>query len=250
MTFPARRSTSLIALAIALVPGLASAQDRNIQFELGLGTSLAPTYEGSDDYKAGVAMTGSLQALSLGPLQIQPGQLGFGLAPSFRYLSERTKDDAPVLRGIDDVDAALELGLKASYRWEYAEAWGALRKGVTGHEGVVADLGADAIIDAGSNTTLRFGPRVSFADDSYMDTYFSVPTTATRLRAYDADGGLKSYGLEMTMRHDVTEAWAVQGTLGWTQMAGDAADSPIVKAGDRDQGTISLMLIRKFDFRF
>jgi MipA family protein len=101
--------------------------------------------------------------------------------------------------------------------------------------------------DYGQGTEVRFGPRLSFANDEYMDTYFAVPTGAT-LPAYSADGGLYTAGLEFTVRHDFSEVWAVEGALGWTRLVGDAGDSPVVQ--DRDSGTVSVKLIRTFDWRW
>ncbi len=248
---PASRCIALAALALAVAPLPAAAQERVAQFELGLGVKAAPAYEGSDEYKAGPSLGGSLDALSIGSINIQPGDdLGFGIAPSFRYLSERTASDHKILTGINDVDAAFELGAKVSYRWQGTEVFAAMRRGVTGHDGIVLDLGADAILQPAERTTVRIGPRVSLANEAYMDTYFSVPGTATNLAPYDADGGVKSYGLEMTVRQDLSDTWAIEGSLGYDRLSGQAGDSPIAKAGSRDQGTIGIMLIRKFNLRF
>ncbi|MBV2359672.1 MipA/OmpV family protein [Thalassococcus sp. CAU 1522] len=239
------------AALLALAPAFATAQERILNFELGAGLRYAPIYEGADEYETGPTGTGSLGALQLGSINIQPGSgTGFGFAPSFRFVGERTADDTPILDGIDDVDAAFELGAKLSYRWENAEVFAAVRKGLTGHDGVVGDLGADAIIPLDAQTTLRVGPRLSFANGEYMDTYFSVPATATALAAHDADAGMKSAGIEMTLRRDISDAWAVQGTLGWSRLSDNVAESPIVKDGSRDQGSFSMMLVRKFNLRF
>ncbi|WP_370311381.1 MipA/OmpV family protein [Sagittula sp.] len=237
---------SVLALAASALP--AAAQERALSFELGLGVQSRPAYEGSDEYVAGPALGASVTTFRMLGLDIDRGDgMGFGFGPSFRYLPEREASDHSRLTGIDDVDAALELGGRVSYRWPSVEVWGAVRKGVTGHEGVVGDLGSDVVHDYGQGTEVRFGPRLSFANDEYMDTYFAVPTGAT-LPAYSADGGLYTAGLEFTVRHDFSEVWAVEGALGWTRLVGDAGDSPVVQ--DRDSGTVSVKLIRTFDWRW
>jgi outer membrane protein len=239
-----------LAAAVVLAPVAGTAADRLFRFEIGAGPRYAPTYEGSSDYKVGPTVGGSVQALSLGAVNIESGDgTGFSFGPSFRYLSARTAADAPILTGIADVDASLELGLKVAYRWQGAEVFAAARKGVIGHDGAVADLGANAVLRPDDQTTVRFGPRVSFADQRYMDTYFTVPGGAT-LPAYAAASGVKSAGLEVIARRDLSQAWAVEGTLGWNRLAGSAASSPIVLAGDRDQFSVGVLLIRKFDWRF
>lgn len=173
--------------------------------------------------------------------------MGFGIGPSFRYLGERTAKDHPRLTGIKDVDAAVELGAQVSYRLPSAEFFGAVRMGVTGHDGAVMDLGADAVLFPSARSELRFGPRVMLANEAYADTYFTVPTGAT-LAAYDASGGLHSYGLEMSLRHEFNDDWAVKGTVGWNRLAGSIGDSPVVES--RDSGSVSVLLYRSFDWRW
>ncbi|ETA53912.1 MipA/OmpV family protein [Ponticoccus alexandrii] len=239
------RTAALTALVLAL-PLAAHAEQ--LTFEIGAGVGAAPAYEGSDEYKASPSLSGSVSRLDFLFFNIDRGDgLGFGFGPSFRVLSERTEDDYSRLAGIDDVDTALELGLKLSYRWQHAEIFGALRKGVTGHDGLVLDLGGDAILAAAPRTEVRVGPRLSFANDAYADTYFDVPTGAA-LAAYDADAGLYAYELEMSVRHDFNESWAVQGTVGWTHLTGSMADSPVVQ--ERDSGRVSVQVIRTFDWRW
>lgn len=233
-------------LALCALP--LSAQAEQLTFEIGAGVGAAPAYEGSDEYKASPSLSGSVSRLDFLFLNIDRGDgLGFGFGPSFRVLSERDDDEYGRLAGIDNVDTALELGLKLSYRWQQAEVFGALRKGVTGHDGVVLDLGADAIFAAAPRTEVRFGPRLSFADDAYADTYFSVPGGAA-LPAYEADSGLYAYGLEMSVRHDFNEDWAVEGTVGWTHLTGSVGDSPVVQ--DLDSGRVSVQVIRTFNWQW
>ncbi len=246
------RLAALAAMAaIGLGASQASAQDRVIRFELGTGPRYAPIYEGASDYGVSPGLTGGLTALSLGSIRIDRGDAGgFSFGPSFRYVGAREAADAPVLAGIPDRDWALEVGGKASYEWDNAMVFGAVRKGFNGHRGIVGDLGADLIMRPSARTTVRFGPRLSVADQSYMDSYFSVPVTATALPPYAASAGLKSTGLELSVRQQLSDRWAILGTLGHDRLRGDAAASPIVQAGSRDQSSISLMMIREFNLRF
>ncbi|MEQ5869466.1 MipA/OmpV family protein [Sagittula sp. NFXS13] len=237
-----------LTVAALTVATPALAQDRALAFELGLGARVSPDYEGSEDYSTGPSVTGAVRSLNLLGLNIDRGDgLGFGFGPSFRYIGERTEDDHSRLAGIDDVDAAFEVGGRVSYRWEKVEVWGAVRKGVTGHDGVTGNIGSDFVHDYGQGTEVRVGPRLAFANDEYMDTYFNVPAGAS-LAEYSGDGGLYKAGLEMVVRHDYNDAWAVEGSLGWNRLVGDAGDSPIVE--ERDSGTVGIMLIRKFDWAF
>ncbi|SMX46877.1 MipA/OmpV family protein [Maliponia aquimaris] len=248
MTHTTALTTVAAALTLALTPLSAQANDNLLQFELGLGAGVAPAYEGAQKYTTGPAISGGLSALDWWVFNLDKGDgMGFSFGPSFRYLAERDDKDYKRLAGIDDVDAALELGAKLAYRMPNSEVFGAVRMGVTGHDGVVMDVGVDAILFPASGTEFRVGPRITMASDAYADTYFTVPTGAF-LPAYDADGGLHSYGIEMSLRHDFNDQWAIKGTVGWTQLAGSIGDSPVVQ--ERNAGTISVVVLRKFDWRW
>jgi outer membrane protein len=241
------RFAALPALSALLALPLA-AEAEQLTFEIGAGVGAAPAYEGSDEYRATPSFSASVSRLQFLSLNIDRGDgMGFGFGSSIRVLSERDDDDYSRLAGIDDVDAALELGLRLSYRWPQAEVFGALRKGVTGHDGLVMDFGADAILAAGPRTEFRVGPRLSLADEDYAETYFGVPAGAS-LAAYDADAGLYSYGVEMALRHDFNADWAVEGSLAWTHLTGSAGDSPVVQ--NRDAGVVSVQLVRTFDWQW
>lgn len=227
----------------------------NIRFELGGGVGVAPEYEGSSDYEVKPVFNGRIISLNLGVLNLGGGQAdGFSVGPSFRYLGERDAGDDPLLAGIPAVDDSLELGLRIGYETEYTRVFGQARYGVTGHNAVTGELGADLVmrpvLRPGESTEFSIGPRLSFGDDDYMDTYFSVPTGATFLAPYNASSGFKSAGVEATLRHDFSERWAVETSVGWNRLIGDAADSPIVRAGSEDQFLGRFAIIRKFDWSF
>lgn len=239
------------ALVLTALPAAALAQDRQIAFELGGGLAFAPAYEGSDDYEAKPRFQGRLHGLSFGGLTLGGSEArGFTIAPSFGYVGTRDASEHDELKGMEDVDWTLELGLKAKYTWDNAEVSAALRKGVNGHEGVVGELAADAILRPDPLTTIRFGPRVDFADDSYAETYFSVPGSAANLSRYSAEGGLKSVGLELSARRDLSDLWAIEGRLAYDRLQNDFADSPVTGAGSEDQVSVGVTLIRQFDWRF
>lgn len=93
------------------------------------------------------------------------------------------------------------------------------------------------------------GPRASFATSEYMRTYFGVtPAESTRsgLGAYSPGGGIKGAGLEVSGRYELTEQWALVGLAYYERLIGDAAASPIVKAGNENQVTAKLGLSYKF----
>lgn len=241
----------LAALTVTVVHAEGTPKQHNIRFELGGGASVAPAYEGSSRYEVKPSVVVRVKSLKFKAINFGYGDdLGFSLGPSFGFLSERTAQDDPILTGIPNIDASLELGLALSYEWERARVFAKTRFGVTGHNGFVGEVGGDAIWRPDGSTRISIGPRMSFADDKYMSTYFSVPNTAANLQAYNASSGLKSVGIEAALRYDFSDAWAGEVATGWSRLIGDAGDSPIVTAGSADQFNGKLSLIRKFDLNF
>lgn len=199
-------------------------------FELGAGVLVQPQFEGSDEYMLSPWPIFRPEFISIGPLQFGGGpERAFSLRPAFGIVGEREVDD--VATGIDDVDTAIELGLGVSYRYGPFEAAAELRRGVTGHDGLVGEATIQAILEPTERVSVSIGPEVTFADDEYMDTYFSVSaaeSVASGLDQFEASAGVKSVGVSAKSRVTVTENWSVLGRASAYQLVGDAADSPIV----------------------
>ena len=68
--------------------------------------------------------------------------------------------------------------------------------------------------------------------------------------AFDAGGGLLSAGVELGATYQINDDWGVEGALTWDRLAGDAADSPIVATGDRDQYSVRIGLTRRITLDF
>jgi len=241
----------LAAFAVTGAQASDAQKQHNIKLELGGGAAVTPAYEGASRYEVKPSVVIRVKALRFKAINFGYGDdLGFSIGPSFGFLSERRAQDDPILTGIPNVDRSFELGLALSYEWEHARVFSKARFGVTGHNGFVGEVGGDAIWRPDQATTISIGPRLSFADDKYMSTYFSVPTTAANLPAYSASSGFKSVGIEAALRYDFSDQWAGEVATGWSRLIGDAGDSPIVAAGSANQFNGKLSLIRKFDLNF
>lgn len=212
---------------------------------LGVGVGAEPDYEGSDDYEFTVFPIVDLDLLRLPRLgTFGQDTNGFSIGPSFNVVGGRDASDNAALAGLGDVDFAFELGLEAEYRADYWRVFAAGRYGLGGHNGLTGEVGFDAILHPTQQLTLIAGPRVTFADDEYFDTYYSVtPAQAAAsaaagvgLPAFNASGGIKSYGVEAEAIYQITEDWRAHLRGGYFRMAGDAEDSPLVAiAGDENQ---------------
>ncbi len=232
---------------------------RGLVFTLRGGVATAPDYFGSEDYVLGPDFTFSLNRLSLGPLdfggpeQVEPK--GLGIRGSFRYVNERSSEDNPELTGLDDVDATYELGLGLGYTTSNFEAFADLRYGVAGHQSFVGELGADVLLHPSDRLTLSAGPRIFLGGDKYARTYFGVSEAEAaasdgRFTAYDINGGVTRAGVELGAQYDLNEDWGVVGAVTYDRLVGDAADSPVVEQGDRDQYGLRVGVTRRITLDF
>ncbi|WP_394154160.1 MipA/OmpV family protein [Loktanella salsilacus] len=241
------------ALFTALLPVAAAAQNT---LSIGLGPQSAPAYFGSSENEANVTGNFSIQQLSFGPLRFGGSEggtaQGFGFAASIRYIGERSGAEYSELAGTETIDAALELGGGLTYTAENFYVFAVVRKGATGHDAVVGEIGADAIYRPSAPVELRVGPRFFFGDDEYAQQYFGVTAAeagnGNTLTAYDAKGGLLSQGVEASASYAFSEDWGVTGTVRYEEYANDAVDSPIVEQGSDNATTASLVVTRRFSF--
>ncbi|SEN20219.1 Outer membrane scaffolding protein for murein synthesis, MipA/OmpV family [Loktanella fryxellensis] len=246
---------ALAASVAALLPAAAMAQNT---LSFGIGPQSAPEYFGSDGNTSGVAATVDIEQLNLGPLRFGNGPdgpaYGIGFTGSFRYIAERNALDYPELAGTDTIDAALEVGGGVTYSAANYYVFALARYGITGHDSLVGELGADAVVRPTAQTELRFGPRLFFADDDYAQTYFGLGASETGgandafAAPYDAAGGLLSRGVEASASYSFSPDWALRGVVRYDEFTNDAADSPIVLQGSDSATSLSLMATRRFSF--
>ena len=163
---------------------------------------------------------------------------GFAVGPVLAYEGSRTANDVGAM--LDKIDFSLEPGIFAQYQMgESFRVRSELRKGVTGHKGWIADLGADFIMREGDQWLFSIGPRLTWSDDRYNDTWFGVTpadSATSGLPVHDPDGGIQSYGATATFLTQFSEQWGIYTWGKYARLTGDAADSPIVtQLGSRDQ---------------
>ena len=236
-----------------MVPAPAPAKPR-LMFTLRGGVATTPEYFGSDENEVGPDIGFSFNYLSLrngrtfGNSDPWADSMGLTFGGSFRFIQERKTQDFDELTGLDDVDAAIELGVSMRYGTEHFAAFGEVRRGFGGHEGWVGEVGADAILRPTDRLRLSMGPRLFFGDDAYSDTYFGItaPEASAALPAYDPDGGMVSAGVEFGARYQINDVWGLEGAVTWEKFTDDAADSPIVEQGSDEQWGVRFGVTRVF----
>jgi MipA family protein len=170
-----------------------------------------------------------------------------------KLLLPRDKDTSSDLKGLEPVDWGVEAGGFAEvYPTDWMRVRAEVRRGIGSHDGIVADIAADAFTDITDTIRLSAGPRVSFATEDYMDTYYGVTAKESKrsgLKKYNADGGLQSAGLGAAINWKATDKVDTSLFAEYTRLLGPVADSSLVRErGSKDQVLLGVSATYKFGF--
>lgn len=247
-------STVLLAAAL-VVPLQAEAADGGAWWsgdwfvKIGAAGFVAPRYEGSNSYL--------LQGQPLFSVGKAGDKIRFASRndnPSFALYDEgpyragivgklvmpRDGSDSDDLKGLDKVRLGLELGgFIEAYPTDFIRVRAEVRQGIRSHDGIVADISADAFKDLTPAIRLSAGPRLSLASNGYMDAYYEVGATESAksgLKRYDPSGGLQSAGVGGAITWQATDQIAASAFTEYKRLLGDVADSSLVRErGDKNQ---------------
>lgn len=232
---------------------------------LAAGALAVPDYEGSEDYQA-APLIGAKLGYDRYYLEIQGLGLRANLSPFSRWefgpivglRSGRDDVENDRVDALRDIDDTVEVGAFITVSlYELVHPSDELAFGMDVKTGTSSDA---------KGTTVSFGPTYSFspldrlrlglglsatfADDDYVDTYFGIDgadALRSGLSTYDGDGGLKDIGISLRANYQLSDHWGVMGFAGYTQLVGDAADSPIVDdEGSAGQGMIGVGIAYRF----
>lgn len=258
-------------LMICGLPGLSSgvlaadpeAGGSDWNFELGAMARVAPDYEGSDDYEFSPAPLIEIEWRERVRLTTKGGPglyadllkgNGFTVTTGISYEFGRDEDDNDALAGLGDLEVGAVGNLALSYeRGPFGLTLGLARDVGGDREGLAASLEGSysrAFLD--ERLMFRLTPSISWADDSYMENSFGISAaqslaSARGYRAYEAGSGLKDAGLGLTAIYRVTDNVMLLGRAQYSQLLGDAADSPIVdREGSAGQFEAGLGLVYRW----
>ncbi|WP_447761633.1 MipA/OmpV family protein [Sphingopyxis panaciterrae] len=240
--------------------GAADAPDWNIV--VGGGAIYAPDYEGSKDHEVMPFPFLSVDykdiAYIRGPeigvnvLRFKPAEdMKISVGPLARYQRNRSEKRNDALIGLGKVDMSIEVG--GSARLDIGRAWLQLSvaKDVAGgHDGVVGTAASGVDFDLAEKLSLSLSGTTSWADDKYMESYFSVTQAQSALSGlpqFSAGKGLKDVGASIGLRYRLTDHWLVAATGGYTRLLNDAKDAPLVRfRGSPDQWQGGLFVAYRF----
>ena len=260
-TFKALLSAAFLCPALAgaqtVTTGLgAAAAPQFERLTVGLGAAVFPQFEGSSDYRV---MAAPAFSFDFGPVSVRStgpgfeadlfGSRAFNAGPILRWNGGRDPadidnlavsalpkvDGAVMLGGFAQANVPLGAGLILSPRIDVLQGLDG------GHDGLIAEASV-GVTKRMEKWTFGGSAGITYADDAYMDAFFSVaPVSPSGLAAFTAGSGIKDIGLTAFASYRYNENWSVTAVAGVKRLMGDAADSPVVSvAGNENQGFLSL----------
>jgi outer membrane scaffolding protein for murein synthesis (MipA/OmpV family) len=231
------------------------AQEPGYTWALGLAASNGPDYAGSDERGSNLR---PVIGLDIGRYTLSSGGggslLDFDLEPRYTGVSARLLDaerlklsaglrigggrthdaDSP-LYGLPDVRKTLRARLSATWMFSpELSLRSSLNQDLLGRKGgttLQTTLQYEWQITPSTEIGLAAG--FTLADSTHLRSFFGVPADVALVRtpfaAYAPGGGVKSSDLGVEIKSAITDRWVVFGGVRFSQLRGDARNSPIVQ---------------------
>lgn len=224
---------------------------------IGTGVQSIPAFPGAGDnrvtflplvdtWREGEPMTVESPDEAFGFAVIGSAKGPFAVGPALTFAPTRAADDLP---GLSKVGFGLEAGAFVDF-WPVRQVRlrGELRQGIGAHKALTGDLAADVVWREGKEgPVLTVGPRLRWGSAKYNRAYFGVPAgTGAPFPAYQPGGGIYAYGAAAGLRLPLGRTLGLYGYAGYDRLSGEAASSPIVASGSRDQYSAGLALTYRF----
>ncbi len=253
-----------------------SPDDQPLHLELGLSLGVIPAYEGGDGYSAiGSALfnitqpgvyfihsasvnpndglfSAGLRLVDFGYRDSNGHEVKVNLGPYLRLHPGRDEGDDDVLNGLGDIDASIGLGLFLDVEvgdWMLQLAAAPHEVDKSADDGLLVSLDIRYRAFSNHKWTFDTGLASSWGNDKYIQGYFGVnpvQSAASEYAVYDARGGLKDIGIYVQSSYAYTPDWMWHTQIGYWELQGDAADSPIVATGSTGQLRALIGLAYKF----
>lgn len=261
--FPGRPLKNIVPgalLALLTTPTLAAEPPQGTTLTLGGGVGVTPRYSGSDENRVSTALVldysmhngffvSSTRGLGYGN---SLGNVDYSAALSYRtgrkdhnVDSDTMSDGSDHLRGMGNVKGSalgvVGLGYKLT-NWLSAQLQAEVPfsqrdNGAALHFGIVSPLYHSP------KNSVTLGLTSSWGTNDYMQTYYGVSATqsgASGFTQYTAGSGIYAWSLNLDWTHNFTERWSVVADAGYTQLAGDARNSPIVQRKASPTGSLTV----------
>lgn len=247
-------------LALLATPTLAAEPPLRTSLTVGGGVDVAPRYSGSDENRVSTALVldysmrngffvSSTRGLGYGN---NLGNVDYSAALSYRtgrkdhnVDSDDMNDGSDYLRGMGNIKGSAlgVVGLGYNFTpWLSAQLQAEVPfsqrdNGAALHVGIVSPLYHSP------KNSVTMALTSSWGTNDYMQTYYGVSapqSAASGLTQYDAGSGIYAWSLNLDWTHNFTERWSVVADAGYTQLAGDARNSPIVQRKASPTGSLKV----------
>lgn len=247
-------------LALLATPILAAEQKQGNELILGGGVEVAPRYSGSDKSRVTTALVldysmvngffaSTTRGIGYGN---SIGKLDYSAALSYRagrkdhdVDSDSISYGSDYLRGMGDVKGSAISALGLGYEvtdWLNLQLQGEVpisqrSNGAALHFGIISPLYTS------SENSVTLALTGSWGTSKYLQTYYGVTASqsaASGFTRYDAKSGIYAYSLNMDWTHKFNQDWSVVAATGFTQLAGDARNSPIVQRKASPTGSLKV----------
>jgi outer membrane protein len=185
-------------------------------------------------------------------------QLKFGPLAKIRFSRNDENGGSPfqisggssALRGMGEVDSAIETGFFSEYQANKLRLRGEFRKGFGGHEGLIADVNLSYNNRLGP-LSYSFGPKTTYANSSFITTYYGINSTQsarTGLAEYKPSSGLVSYGLGYQLRMPLGKKMMLINFVSYDFLGKELKKSPLIQErGKNQQLSFGLALSYQFN---
>jgi MipA family protein len=234
-----------VGAGMAYTPKYPGADSYGVRFVPVLGFTSGRFFAGGDPGGTGTG-TGGGTGVGLDLLRDPAWRLGVALAAGFGRA--RRASDHPSLAGTQDIDRAARAVVFGGYSTRWLSATLRIATDIEGaDQGTLVFFDLAARYRATPQLTFSAGPGITWADQDYTTTFFSVTpahSAASGLPVYDAKGGLHALRFGLGAGYRIDRHWTLGARLGVARLEGDAASSPITR--ERDQRLAAVFASYRF----
>ncbi|KNC93447.1 MipA/OmpV family protein [Trabulsiella odontotermitis] len=257
---PLKKTLPGALLALLTTPTLAAEPQQGNALTLGGGVNVAPRYSGSDENRVTTALVldyamrngffvSTTRGIGYGN---NIGNLDYNAALSYRtgrkdhdVGSDAMSDGSDYLKGMGDVKGSalgvFGLGYKVTdwlnVQLQAEVPFSQRDNGAALHFGIISPLYSS------SKNTVTMALTSSWGTSNYMQTYYGVSSSqsaASGFTQYDAESGIYAWSMNMDWTHNVNNSWSVVAAAGFTQLTGDARNSPLVQRKASPTGSLKV----------
>lgn len=230
-----------------------------------LGPAATPEYMGSDDYGLVPMLVSAfeikdvefeIEGLTVQAALADWNSLKVGLTADVDPGRDSEVDNTMVA-AMEEIDIALNLGAFVAYELpsqllvgdNFEFKLSGYGDATSVHKGAFATLGAVYTLPLYIPWRFEFELETTFANGSYMDTYFGVDEADARasgLPVFKAGSSVRDISLTTNIAFFLSPQWGLFSRLSVGRLLGDAADSPVTSTGSATQYFAGIGLLYRF----